>query len=125
MNCLIHLENNSYNSKLIFIIIFFLVILYLSTDKPEIATHPHNIRTREGQNVTIYCNATGNPVRTISWYKNEYPISNGFRIILSPGYEQLTIRNVNRIDSGNYTCRGNNSVGADTSDASTINVQCK
>ncbi|XP_066015791.1 hemicentin-1-like isoform X2 [Pocillopora verrucosa] len=91
--------------------------------KPEIATHPHNIRTREGQNVTIYCNATGNPVPTISWYKNEYPISNGFRIILSPGYEQLTIRNVNRIDSGNYTCRGNNSVGADTSDASTINVQ--
>ena len=102
-----------------------MIILYLSLDKPEIATHPQNITTREGQNVTLYCNATGNPALTISWYKNEYPISNDSSIILSPGHEQLTIRNVKRKDSGNYTCRANNSVGTDTSNASTINVQCK
>ena len=55
---------------IIFLNNFLMIILYLSTDKPEIATHPQNITTREGQNVTLYCNATGNPVPTISWYKN-------------------------------------------------------
>ena len=102
-----------------------MIILYLSTDKPEIATHPQNITTREGQNVTIYCNATGNPAPTISWYKNGYPINNSFSTIFSPSHEQLTIRNVNRIDSGDYTCQAKNRVGTDTSNASTINVQCK
>ena len=103
-----------------------MIILYLSLDKPEIATHPQNITTREGQNVTLYCNATGNPVPTISWYKNGYPINNSFSTILSPSHEQLTIRNVNRIDSGDdYTCQAKNIVGTDTSNASTINVQCK
>ena len=102
-----------------------MIILYSSTDKPEIVTHPQNITTREGQNVTLYCNATGNPVPTISWYKNGYPINNSFSTIFSPSHEQLTIRKVNRIDSGDYTCRAKNRVGTDTSNASTINVQCK
>ena len=101
------------------------LILYLFTDKPEIAMHPQNITTREGHNVTLYCNATGNPAPTISWYKNGYPISNGFRIIFLPNHEQLAIRNVNRIDRGDYTCRAKNRAGTNTSNASTINVQCK
>ncbi|CAH3163880.1 unnamed protein product, partial [Pocillopora meandrina] len=95
------------------------------TYKPEIVTHPQNITTREGQNVTLYCNATGSPVPTISWYKNGYPINNSFSTIFSPSHEQLTIRNVNRIDSGDYTCQAKNRVGTDTSNASTINVQYK
>ena len=104
-----------------------MIILYLSTDKPEIATHPQNITTREGQNVTLYCNATGNPwpALTISWYKDGYPINNSFSTMLSPSHEQLTITNVSRKDSGDYTCRAKNRVGTDTSNASTINVQCK
>ena len=52
-------------------------------------------------------------------------MSNGFRIILSPSHEQLKIRNVNRIDRGDYKCLAKNRVGTDTSNASTINVQCK
>ena len=75
--------------------------------------------------MTLYCNATGNPAPTISWYKDGYDISNGLRIILSPSREQLTIRKVNRIDSGHYKCLATNRVGTDTSNASTINVQCK
>ncbi|XP_066015799.1 hemicentin-1-like [Pocillopora verrucosa] len=98
-------------------------IMIIIKDKPEIATHPQNITTREGQRVTLYCNATGNPAPTISWYKNGYPINNSFSTILSPSHEQLTIRNVNRIDRGDYTCRAKNRVGTDTSNASTINVQ--
>ena len=102
-----------------------MIILYLSTDKLEIATHPQNITTREGQNVTLHCNATGNPAPKISWYKDGYPINNSFSTILSPSHEQLTITNVNRTDSGDYTCRAKNRVGTDTSNASTITVQCK
>ena len=99
--------------------------MHLSSDKPEIATHPHSITIEEGQKVTLYCNSTGNPVPTISWNKDGYPVSNGFRIILSPNHEQLTIRNVNRIDRGDYKCLATNRVGTDTSNASTINVLCK
>ena len=75
--------------------------------------------------MTLYCNATGNPSPTISWYKNGYPIRNGLRIILSPSHEQLTVRNMNRIDRGYYKCLATNRVGTDTSYASSINVLCK
>ena len=75
--------------------------------------------------MTLYCNATGNPVPTISWIKDGYPISNSFSIVLSPSHEQLTITNVNRIDHGDYECLATNRVGTDTSNAFTINVQCK
>lgn len=51
--------------SLFFYIVKLARILYLSTDKPEIATHPHNITRKEGQNVTLYCNATGNPSPTV------------------------------------------------------------
>ncbi|XP_022799388.1 hemicentin-1-like [Stylophora pistillata] len=97
-------------------------IMIIIEDKPEIAAHPHNFTTEEGHDVTLYCNATGNPAPTISWTKYGNPISNGSRIILSPSHEQLTITNVNRIDSGKYKCQAKNRVGTDTSFVSTVTV---
>ena len=79
----------------------------------------------EGENITLYCNATGNPEPSISWTKDGISISSNSRISLSDDNKQLTITNVNRKDSGEYRCVAKNRVGNDTSDASTVYVHCK
>ena len=99
--------------------------IYLSTDKPEITTHPQSVTTKEGDNVTLSCYATGNPVPAISWIKDGFPISNNSRISLSQDNNQLTMTNVKRTDSGEYQCVASNRVGKDTSNASTVNILCK
>ena len=99
--------------------------MYLFTDKPEITTHPQNVTTKEGDNVTLSCDTTGNPVPTISWTKDGSAISNNSMISLSDDNKQLTITNVNRTNSGEYQCVASNRVGKDTSDASTVTILCK
>ena len=77
--------------------------------------------------MTLSCNATGNPVPTISWTLNESPVdtSDSPRIRFSADSKQLTITNVSRPDSGEYRCMARNSLGNDTSNASTVDIQCK
>ena len=73
------------------------------------------------------CNASGNPTPKFSWTKNGSPINttDNARISLSAGNKQLNITNVNRVDSGEYRCVANNSVGAVNSSAAFLTVQCK
>ena len=77
--------------------------------------------------MTLFCNATGSPVLEISWTFNGSVINKNenSRISLSNGSQELTITNVIRGDSGEYRCVVSNRVGSDTSNASTVNVQCK
>lgn len=77
--------------------------------------------------MVISCNATGNPVPSISWTRNESPIDRNVnsRISFSADKKQLTITNVSRADSGEYRCVAKNSLGNDTSNASSVDVQCK
>ena len=78
----------------------------------------------EGENITLSCNATGNPEPSISWVKNGFPINSNSRISFSQDNKQLTITNISRTDSGEYQCAARNRVGNDTSN-STVNVLCK
>ena len=75
--------------------------------------------------MTLSCDATGNPVPTISWTKDGSPISSDSRISLSNETKQLTITNVDRTDSAEYRCVANNSLGNETSYPATLEVQCK
>ena len=98
------------------------------TDQPEITVHPKKeTRPVEGDNVTLSCNADGNPKPTISWTRNRSPVtkSDNSRISFSEDKKQLTITNVSRTDSGEYQCVANNSLGNATSDAALLDVQCK
>ena len=97
----------------------------LFSDQPEITAHPQNVEVREGNNVTLSCNATGNPEPTISWTKDGSPINSNSRNSFSADNKQLTITNVNRTDSGEYRCVASNSVGKKTSNAATVDVKCK
>ena len=98
------------------------------SDKPAFATHPQSQTVREGDNVTLFCNATGNPKPTISWTIDGLTVNITVhpRISFTADNKQLTVRNVRRTDSNHqYRCQGNNSVETITSDAFTLNVLCE
>ena len=103
--------------------LFFLFIVRVA---PQITTQPQVGSVIEGDNVTLSCNASGNPEPTISWTRDGSLVSSGDqRISFEAGNRQLTIRNVNRTDSGEYRCVADNSEGNDTSNAITLDVKCK
>ena len=101
---------------------YFLIIV-----APEITKHPQNATVTEGENVTLSCNATGNPASSISWTKNGSAISTSGdpRISFGVDNKQMTITNVSRSDGGQYRCEVNNSNGTVTSNAATLEIQCK
>ena len=102
------------------------VFLFIVRVAPQITTQPHAGSVTEGDNVTLSCNASGNPVPTISWTRDGSLVSSGDqRIGFEAGNRQLTITNVNRADSGEYLCVADNSEGNDTSNATTLDVKCK
>ena len=100
--------------------------IFVIVDQPEITVQPKAQTKTEGDNVTLSCNATGNPVPTISWTRDGSPVETrkNARISFSDDKKQFTIRNVNRTDSGEYRCVANNSLGNDTSSAAKVNIQC-
>ena len=78
--------------------------------------------------MTLSCDASGNPTPTFSWTIGGAAVNTTAnpRISLSSDNKQLTITKVNRTDSGYYQCVANNSIGAAvTSNAATLDVQCK
>ena len=97
---------------------------FIITDQPEITAHPGSVEKTEGDNLTLSCNATGNPVPTISWTRDGSPVDSS-KISFSANKTQLTITHVNRTDSGEYRCVASNSLGNATSNAATLDVQCK
>ena len=109
----------NYNRDIIFCFVF--------TEKPSITTHPQlpGDTVREGDNVTLSCHATGDPVLTISWTRNGSLVTTSARISFSDDNKKLTIVNVTRTDSGEYRCVARNRVGIDTSNAAKLDVQCK
>ena len=102
------------------------VFLFIVRVAPQITTQPQVGSVTEGDNVTLSCNASGNPVPTISWTRDGSLVSSGDqRISFEAGNRQLTITNVNSADSGAYRCVADNSEGNDTSNATTLDVKCK
>ena len=85
------------------------------------------IQRTEGGKMILFCNATGNPVPTISWTINGFSLdsSNSSRMNLSYEGKQITITNVNRTDSAVYRCVAKNSLGNVTSHGTTLGVHCK
>ena len=97
------------------------------SDLPEFHTPPQSQPIREGSNVTLTCNATGNPEPTFSWNIGGSAVNTSVnpRISLSSDNKWLTITNVNRKDSGEYKCEATNRVGTTGFGVATLDVQCK
>ena len=79
----------------------------------------------EGGTASFTCQATGEPVPTISWYFNGTTVNNYTDVDKYDTMEMevntiiisntLTIMNVESSDAGTYTCNATNVVSSDTS----------
>ena len=77
--------------------------------------------------MTLSCDASGNPVPTISWTKDGSPlhVCTSSRIGISGDKKKLHIKNLSRTDRGEYRCVASNEVGTDESNAAILDIQCK
>ena len=77
--------------------------------------------------MTLSCNASGDPVPTVSWtkYGSIISASGDSRISFWADNKELNIANVSTADEGEYRCVANNSLGNASSSAAFLNVQCK
>ncbi len=74
------------------------------------------INTVEQQNVTLSCEAEGNPMPTVYWYKNNKLIATG---------THLHLNNISRFGHSEYECVARNKIEPDPSRHFKINVNCK
>ena len=91
---------------------------YLVLDASRISHRPSSKVFVEGENVTLHCNATGNPAPNITWTKD------GSSTVLYQG-ETYSIVNIQRQATGHYTCTVWNGVGGKTNVTATVTVQCE
>ena len=87
-------------------------------DPSMIAFGPANQSVLEGRNLTLYCNATGNPTPNITWTKD----SNS--TVLHQG-ETYSIVNIQRQAAGDYKCTAWNGVGAQKTALATVTIHCE
>ena len=95
--------------------------LFLSVSpiiSPQVVDQTRN----EGQSASFTCQATGQPVPTISWYFNGILLGNGAKYTISETSvntttisSTLTIMSAQSSDVGTYTCNATNVVSTDTS----------
>ena len=70
----------------------------------------------EGENMTLYCMASGIPPPSVSWIKaGSDQRFNG---------TELVFTNINRNEAGEYRCEVSNECG-NASETSSVDVQCK
>ncbi|XP_053184109.1 immunoglobulin superfamily member 10-like [Scomber japonicus] len=78
----------------------------------------HVLKVRQGATAIIRCQATSDPTPTVMWFSPAHRViprssGSGFYfervVVVSDG--TLEVRQAQKIDSGNYTCRATNSAG--------------
>ncbi|GFS96711.1 receptor-type tyrosine-protein phosphatase S [Nephila pilipes] len=84
---------------------------------PSVKPHPRDglITVKEGETVTLKCNATGNPKPSITWKHAGRHYDNGDGTVFH-------ITNAEIDDSGEYECTADNSVGEPASAVITVEV---
>ena len=109
------------------------MLLYIGV--AEIVTVFESVIINEGNTTTILCEAIGYPIPTIVWSTTNEDLSDRVSVSDSvsvpTGYGNVTRVSVNlilttalRVDTGDYTCSANNSIGDDYKNVS-VTVQCK
>ena len=103
--------------------VFFSIIstvFYLSVPPNITVNPPWQVDIEAEQNVTLACNASGDPLPNVTWTKVGVVQDQ-----LNFSGHRLHIINVKRTDVGLYRCTANNGFGSEASRVSIVNVNCK
>lgn len=93
--------------------------LILSLALPTVIVKPKQIATYEGNDVSVVCNATGNPKPSIKWRRVIKKLPSNARV---ENNGKLVLTNMQKIDGGLYQCIAENPVGR-ADDSATVVVQ--
>ena len=79
-----------------------------------------------GSTVILQCSAEGNPMTTnmVSWRRDDFDMTRGLQSYES-GMGSFTIEAVTKLDSGMFTCMGDNGIGTPTEAMVELIVKCK
>ena len=76
-----------------------------------ISSKPSSVIAEEGQNVSLICQATGQPAPTVMWQKAFSQLPKEKTTVVDGN---LTILNITKADGGGYACEAKNFLGEDT-----------
>ena len=103
-----------FNQRVLFCFLFFSV-------PPKITSNTLNrADIDEGQDLTLSCNATGDPQPNITWTRDGVPNSQ-FKVF----EHDLRLVDVKRRDVGSYRCTASNGYGENASEISIVGLHCK
>ena len=89
--------------------LFISSVLLIVSPKAILASN--TLMVEENQNVTIACNATGQPKPSVTWFKAFSSLPNGRTRLAN---KRLIIYNVEKKDRGTYICQADNILGSAT-----------
>ena len=84
---------------------------------PTIQVPPQTITVGVGQEATLSCSASGDPIPSIQWFFNgvdELVTNADLTVTSMSGSSTLTIHSVQMSNAGLYECRAVNSAGSDS-----------
>ena len=88
------------------------------SDASAITSAPGNQVVLEGNNLTLHCNASGNPSPNITWTRDKSSS------VLHQG-NIYSIVNIHRDATGNYTCTAWNGVDKQQNATAVVAVHCE
>ena len=81
-----------------------------SISAPQVMVSPANHTRDEGGNTAIYCTVGGNPTPTVEWRFKGKKLLSGAKYLVKKA--ELSIRNLNYSDAGQYKCEARNILGS-------------
>ena len=91
------------------------ISVIIDLTSPAVVIHPKEIV--EGDTVTLQCQVSGTQPLKYTWFKDGNP--------LEEHADGFSLKNINRNETGKYSCAVENSFGKKTSTGKLINVLCK
>lgn len=100
---------------------FILLLLPSLSAPPSITNAPiERVHVEVGKDLTLTCNASGDPQPNITWTKDGVPMS-----FSSDAFHQFRLTDVQSEDSGSYKCTASNGYGSDATTVSRVDVKCE
>ena len=108
---MIFLLRSEYRKVFYILFLFFFIKLMYFLVGAVISRKPSSVIVEEGQNVSLVCQATGQPTPTVTWRKAFSQLPKEKTTVIDGN---LTILNMTKADGGTYACAVKNLLGEDS-----------